>query len=330
MRALRGVLATGAALLLVLVVGVVALLRREADGGADTGGVPERMLAMTRDQAFLTGSNDLRIFRNGVGFEVDSAIAALGDGRTFFLAGDWAGGGRCHSTVRRLEVDPGQTMTSDVVERTPGRVTELAVTRDARKIAYVARRDSGSGRCDDPALYVRDLADGSTRVWTAGAPGGDRPVLRGLAWSADGRHLTYLAHECCDPSVRVLDTDAAGDSFLAPPALGAWADDPEAGKPCGLAAPTYRGAELVAVKICFTGQPATAVVVDPVTGAVGRRLFGVPGEGPVTRVVFDAGGRHAYVLRGDSNTPVLVMRWDGGDDVRVVDVAGMDLRSVAW
>ncbi|MDQ1713188.1 MAG: hypothetical protein QOE45_2638 [Frankiaceae bacterium] len=266
-----------------------------------------------------------------------TAVTAVGDG-TYYSASSPARGCTTSLTALRYEPDS-HTITSKEPKgayTVPGRVTDLAVSRDGTRLAYAA--ESGPG-CAVAELRVRDLTTGRERVWTGGADPGSELFLQSLSWSPDARHLAYTAGLCCGGTLgfRVLDTTAPGADYLAPPSLGESVGARDQAVECSLAAPAYRGltADLTAARTCVDQAGArqdtsTVVVVDPVTGAVLHELFTVPGGGLVSRVAFDPSGDHAFVERGGGTTSVSIIRWTTGEPARVLDLGTPRARGLAW
>jgi hypothetical protein len=300
---------------------------------------PRTVVAVMGGSAFFLDSD--RPQDGGAGANPASAtvtsVAAVGDDRMYYSAASPRQG--CTSVLTRLGYDaPHLTITSSEPVgpyRVPGRITDMAVSRDGARLAYVAATGAG---CDVAELRVRDLRTGRERVWRGGADPGPNLVLQSLSWSPDGRRLAYTAGLCCTgvAGFRVLDPAAPGADYLAPASRGEAAGTPDADYACFLVAPGYRGAtgELAAVRVCVdqTGRrPGTSGVVrvDPGTGAVLGDLFALPGDDPDARLAFDASGDHAFVERGTGGTYALY-RWTRGGPPQLVHLTDQQPRHLVW
>jgi hypothetical protein len=221
--------------------------------------------------------------------------------------------------------------SGETIAEVDGGVTELAASRDGKRLAYGLRRPVGpKADCASsaigtvPELRVRDLGTGRTTVWH-GLPGegttAQHVLLTDLSFAADGRHVAYESGDCCEQSqrrdVRVLDTGDGGGSFVTPAPVGVKATG------CTFDGPAFRGrhGDLAMVRDCPTTD-REVVTVDPATGAVTGVLFAVPHTPsfwgrPPARMVADASGEHLLVVEHDVETGTYVTHWDGRLVVRL-------------
>ena len=264
------------------------------------------------------------------------AVAAYGDGERFIVSS--SAFGRCESTIRYVEEKDLSSTSGDVKggSLVGGRITDMAVSPDGTRLAYVLDTDLPGGEgCGTTVLRVRDLRTGIERTWTDGMEGMDETFVKWLSWSPDSRHLAYNADICCDGAqgFRILDVTADTASFLVQPLRGASVPDPLGVGHCRLVAPAYRGTsgDLTAVRSCVrTEETFEVVVVDPATGKVLDSLFTLEGPAQVHKVEFDASGRRALVERGDGEKVTALQRWDGGSTAEDVGGEPRGYAGISW
>jgi hypothetical protein len=264
-----------------------------------------------------------------------TAVAALGRGRVYYTAGSKGGPPTreaCTSVVDREERNETSSASRGIAQHVDGRITELAISPDDTRLAYVALVGP---YCMWPVLHVLDLRTDTDLVWHASNEY-DAAFLRSLSWAPDSRRLAFYAHAGDDypevAGIRVLDTTSTPGDFLDIPVLtrGPHATDDEL---CMTGTPAFRGAELVAAHFCrpwsFTPEFEVRVVrVDTSTGRLGPTLF-TPRAGYPEKIEFDRSGRHALVVNTDGPVPRLY-RWDGGRTDVAVDLAGLPATDAAW
>ncbi|HVF06562.1 MAG TPA: hypothetical protein VNA20_17105 [Frankiaceae bacterium] len=262
--------------------------------------------------------------------EVDDLSTA--DGETFYAAAGRKG--TCASVLFTMTADGRSTKLLDVA----GAVTGLAVSPDGQRLAYAVavRRGTpdaipGCGTIVD--VHVRDLATRTEKVWRGYL--GVTPAQH-LTWSADGR---YLAH---DGVFDVSRIDTTAPATRRPKAFLDNFRNPYGGGLCFPRAPGYLPTgELVVLVDCEnagTDDPTTsrAVVVDPVTGRLGRVVFRLPNKLESHWLAFDRTGENALVGAGkstfrDVNTRYnVVYWWQPGKQPRRVSDASKSWERVVW
>jgi hypothetical protein len=298
-RTTRWLRPVGALAATVLVAGLAAVaLARGGDRVVPASGAPARLVAIqgpstslplprtvvldARTGAVLLATNDL----DGV----PRAVAAVGDGRTFYAALE----DDCLTKILRMEVPGGFTE----VARVRGKVDSLAASPDGRRLAYSYQPDppcrSGGLPWQAAELRVKDLPTGKERTWRSEG----EVVLRDLAWSPDGRYLAYEYNDI--HGIERLDTTAPGREFPLPPQRKVTP------RPfCYPADPAYLpSGELVAAIRCFPkgGSPTIQVrPYDVATKQAGRELFRLPRETNGSDwLALDATGRYALAAVGSS------------------------------
>jgi hypothetical protein len=294
---------------------------------------------VTKDGPFRFDATTGRLGEEFGPWRTTTAVAAAGDGTRYAFAEptastDAQAHDACAGTIYLVRFGTeGSTQEGSVP--TEGPVADLAFSADGTRLAYVVRRAAKDGGCARAELHVRTLATGAERVWTDGIAAGDI-VMGGtyaeqLSWSPDGRHLAYVAGECCagGGGFRVLDVTAPGESFLAPPEHGTYAPgDPS----CGIVAVAYRGrtGELGAVRSCAAEEMTyDLVTVAEADGAVTATLarLDVAELDFVSELAFAPSGDAALVLVGRPDKPGGLLRWTSGGDVRRV---ADGIRHVSW
>jgi hypothetical protein len=276
------------------------------------------------------GSGDVEV--TGPAGYVPTAVAAVGDGRTFYVA--WRQGQGCAARIDRVEATGSGVTTSPVAEL-DGSVTELAVSRDGERLAYGVRRPAADPNCGAaaigtvPELRVRAVSGGKEQVWpgrTGESKRAQHLMLSHLSFGPDGRHVAFLAHDCCaesiDDGIRVLDTSGDDESFLDPPTVRL----PGTGG-CRTEALAYRGRHDALAVVLRCGGQRDVVAADPATGAVGDRLFELPankrgawGGFGMPRLAFDPSGDHALLAENGIEWQADILRWDGGALVSLPDL----------
>jgi dipeptidyl aminopeptidase/acylaminoacyl peptidase len=232
----------------------------------------------------------------------------------------------------RIRLEEG---SANQVERiaTPGRVTAMAYSPDARRLAYVVRRAGTTPACDRAELHLRDLATRTERVWNDGIPlttnvtGGT--FVTNVSWASDGTRIAYSAGVCCagggDLYVMGAETPT-GAAFL-----GTRVPQP-AGGTCHFLAPAYRGDVLTAVRSCPEKRQDAAnglVTLDERSGQVGDLLatIVVGEQEDVTRVAWEPGGTRVLVVIAKPDQPGQLLVWQLGDAAHPLPLA---VRDVSW
>ncbi len=247
---------------------------------------------------------------------IPTGVAAVGDGEQFFVAFGSATG--CESVLSRplasLDTMEGQGVTQLV-----GHTARIAISRDARLLAYVT---STGPSCDRTELRVRDLASGHERVWTTSA---ERDAVTSLSWAPDLRHVTMVVNRS---QVTVLDTGAAeGDLGATPPLRLPIVD---VGLTCRYVATAYRGDVLTAVRHCSddSGTTDKQTVVEVHGESAGDVVFGLA-PGDEAAALSWSGTGHALVTLGEP-PDAAVQRWDGAGDALPYDTGYPDAYLLAW
>ena len=299
---------------------------------------PPAAVALVADGTLYLARPDLtgRVSVLGKSLRVTS-VAALGDGRTFYAAAlQTSNPAVCRSTVFRVTATDRPTGLEWTTDPVPGLdpvdtyVTDLAVTRDGTRLAYLQRwRLRDTTRCgNDGEIRVRDLASGREQAFPDGSVGlGGPPFLvSSMGFSPDGRFLA-LGYDYA-----VLDTNRPGGFAEHVENERAQVGDVF----CRVAERTYLpGGELAESLDCppESAEPDGVYVVAPGTRVAQRLVFaspGAPGE-YVRQLDFDASGDHAlFELARREGRPRLVYRWTQGQPPRRVDAPGGVFLTFAW
>ena len=173
----------------------------------------------------------------------------------------------------------------------------MAVTADGAKLAYAVADgvDPDYGDCIVFRLRAVDVTTGATRTWTGDA------MLYDLNWAPDDRTLLMHAQGCCgdySPGITRLDTRSAGTDFDGP-------DTPGTGdfRACVVSVTASSDTELFAGQECYDANEVRIVVLDPVTGRVGRQVEKMQGIHSAESLSVTADGRH-FVLAASGEVDV--------------------------
>ncbi|HWL35152.1 MAG TPA: hypothetical protein VNQ77_03065 [Frankiaceae bacterium] len=303
---------------------------------------PESFVGVEDGMARLFASADNSSSTAGTlaGYRV-TAVAALGDGRSFFFAALKG----CASMFNRM----------DVTENTPsdhrtvagpipggdvaGRVMHMAVSPDGARLAYALRLPLADGRCGNAGqIRVRDLRTGAEQSWDDGRPVTSETspfVVSSLTWSADGRRLSL------GERIAGLDTTQPGAKVEY---LEYENHEVPGYEVCTIDDRLFRGAtgRTVLLLRCIKdldvydgASQGIAFDFDPVTGRIGEQLFALPLRFRMDPwfLSFDSSGDHAFLGVYDTESDPAVTRvhrWDRGAGIREVDLGGKDVQQIAW
>jgi hypothetical protein len=206
-----------AAGLAAVVVGGAALggvIPRTVHGGAAAGGDGPRYVVAIRDgSAVVENATGQELTKAAALSGRYEAVAATGDGRTFFLAGK-AGGDDTYAFYRLTlaangtpsapQPVPGGTVRLDTGF---GKPENLAASPDGTRLAVVG---TAGGR---PEAVVVDVRTGGHRTWTAPGAG----TVTSATWAPDDRTLGFIqtpASPSGQAVLRLLDTRRPGADLL--------------------------------------------------------------------------------------------------------------------
>jgi hypothetical protein len=233
-----------------------------------------------------------------------TAIGSWNDGHSVVLAASPSRLSACRGVIR-LQTISSPTRIADRelshVHRVPGRVDDIAVSADHRRLAMaLGVADHPGAACDKVELLTVNLLTGARRVWTLpyvddpASDAYDEYFLTALAWSPDDRHLAMNYGQCCASAsdTWILDTSGRTGELISrlrkvPKSLCtdvayAWTDagliSDEGVQPCG-------------------GIFSRIVAINPATGKV-TRLSKARLRGNISAVVPDATG-HDWLVYAD-------------------------------
>jgi len=228
------------------------------------------------------------------------------------------------------EAGTSQSCESEFVDLDIGGVTVTvpvgshAVSHDGTRLAYLRSSVQAGGACEQAELVVREVSSGVERVWDAyfpervmidGPNGATEVVINGggivteLAWSPSG----LLAYGTYDSGLWVLDPDGSGETIRDGAGVRTGQE--------GWQYPAWFGDDLVVTAVHAAASPLQ--VVDVSTGATVDTL--VPNT--LYPVAGDTSGQFLLYLRGDPDTPEVVLRSRAGAEVTV---AATDAYTVFW
>lgn len=309
-RARRRLLALGATLVVLAVIGTALAIVANREPPADPAARPKEFVAI-RDSVVIEVRTveDNRLVRTVVDMGPKEAPKAqLGDltvpddrSTAYFVQADEEG-----LTVKRVRLDA-STPSTVAAGSNP------AITKDGRRLAYLAP--------DASALVVRDMRTGEERKWTP-TPEVDLPdrttlLDYAMSWSPDGRHLAFALIQ--PDEVFLLDTRGSGTTLAAAKRIG---PPGEAGAEAW-AQPVFQPSGKLAVlkTCCDESLDYPLLIVDPATGDVTRTERSIDHE--VTRFDYSQAGSHLIYV-----TPIDEAYRATGDGEQ--HLVGKGISSVAW
>lgn len=220
--------------------------------------------------------------------------------------------GTCRSVIQRFTPTPSTSFVPT------GSVGDLAVSPDGRWLAYGrggTTTQKPIGGCGDNALVIRDLHDGTERVWP-----GDSGGVSSLSWSSDNRHLVLQTSTCCVGSAvpRLLDTSSAPAPVSAIPLVHPGSADDQ----ISLQYPTFAGDEV----LMLADDPGTQQDPYRVVTADLKTVAVLQDQG--VGLDADSSGRHLLIsLYGDTagNGSLLAITVGGR-----IDILGRGYQGARW